>query len=186
MDKEEIVFRKSFMLLENPYFFTASILKWQKLLKQDKYKQIIIDSLQFLVKKGKIRVYGFVIMPNHIHLIWELKENNGREKPSQSFLKFTAHEFRKDLLKNHPQVIPYFEINNQSDRELQFWQTDSLAICLNSREICEQKLDYIHLNPLQEHWNLAQYPEDYIWSSAKFYETGADDFGFLTHYMDRF
>ena len=50
----------------------------------------------------------------------------------------------------------------------------------------EKKLDYIHLNPLQEKWNLAEYPEDYKWSSAGFYNSGIDDFGILTHYMDRF
>ncbi len=38
-------------------------------------------------------------------------------------------------------------------------------------------------NPLQEKWKLAQYPEDYKYSSAKFYATGIDDFGLSTHYM---
>jgi putative transposase len=49
-----------------------------------------------------------------------------------------------------------------------------------------QKLNYIHLNPLQERWNLAERPEEYHWSSAKFYDNGVDDFGFITHFMDRF
>jgi len=50
----------------------------------------------------------------------------------------------------------------------------------------EQKLEYIHLNPLQEHWNFADKPENYVWSSARFYETGGDHFGIITHYRDRF
>jgi putative transposase len=37
-----------------------------------------------------------------------------------------------------------------------------------------------------EKWNLAKTPEDYKWSSAKFYQTGLDDFNLLTHYVDRF
>ena len=53
-------------------------------------------------------------------------------------------------------------------------------------KVVEQKLNYIHLNPLQEQWNLVSKPEDYRWSSARFYETGIDDFGFITHYRDRF
>ncbi|MDR6563262.1 MULTISPECIES: hypothetical protein [unclassified Arcicella] len=48
-------------------FFTATILSWKPLLKPDKYKQIIIDSLKFLVENHRVKVYGFVIMPNHIH-----------------------------------------------------------------------------------------------------------------------
>ncbi len=47
-----------------------------------------------------------------------------------------------------------------------------------------QKLNYIHNNPVQEKWQLALCPEEYEFSSAKFYETGIDDFGFLTHFRE--
>ena len=50
----------------------------------------------------------------------------------------------------------------------------------------EQRLIYMHNNPLHERWNLAERPEHYFWSSARFYDTGVDEFGFLTHYMERF
>jgi hypothetical protein len=56
---------------------------------------------------------------------------------------------------------------------------------MDSPEKLEQKLEYIHFNPLQERWNLVKSPEDYYWSSARFYEEGKDDFGFLKHYMER-
>lgn len=69
------------MELNKMYFYTATILKWQKLLKPDKYKDIIINSLRFLSNKGKIQIHIFVIMPNHIHLIWTMLEMNGKEMP---------------------------------------------------------------------------------------------------------
>jgi REP element-mobilizing transposase RayT len=80
------------------FFWTATINQWQNLLKPDRYKDIIIDSLGYLSDAGKIDVFGFVIMPNHIHLIWRTKELNGKETAQGSFLKYTAHEFRKLLL----------------------------------------------------------------------------------------
>ncbi len=43
------------------------------LLKPDKYKDIIISSLEFLVKEKRIKVYGFAIMSNHIHVIWQIQ-----------------------------------------------------------------------------------------------------------------
>ncbi|WP_259066827.1 hypothetical protein HDF24_21195 [Mucilaginibacter sp. X4EP1] len=46
------------------------------------------------------------------------------------------------------------------------------------------KLDYIHNNRVQYKWQLVRYPEDYKYSSARFYETGMDEFGLLTHYDD--
>jgi hypothetical protein len=45
-----------------------------------------------------------------------------------------------------------------------------------------QKLGYIHDNPLQQKWQLADLPENYKYSSARFYETGEDEFRLLTHY----
>jgi len=66
------------MELNKLYFYTATIIGWKHLLKPDKYKDVIIDSLKYLIKIKKIVVYGFVIMPNHIHLIWELLELNGK------------------------------------------------------------------------------------------------------------
>ena len=55
-----------------PQFFTATILEWKHLLANDTYKDIIISSLKFLVNDGRVIIYGFVIMPNHIHLIWQI------------------------------------------------------------------------------------------------------------------
>jgi len=51
--------------------YTATIYKWQHLLAEDKHKDIIIDSLKFLVTEKRIELNAFVIMSNHIHLIWQ-------------------------------------------------------------------------------------------------------------------
>ncbi|MBY0424974.1 MAG: transposase [Cytophagales bacterium] len=173
------------MLLNEVYFWTSTIVAWKHLLKQDKYKEIILSSLKNLTARKLIAVYGFTIMPNHIHVIWEMLALNKKEMPDSSFTKFTAHEFKKDLNTNHPLVLELFK-SEKADREYQFWQRDSLSVLVTSREMLEQKLEYIHLNPLNEKWNLAKRPEDYPWSSASFYETGLDEFGFLTHYKERF
>ena len=53
---------------EYPQFFTASIKGWYKLLQHDQYKDIIINSLRFLVEDKRIKLYAFVIMLDHIHL----------------------------------------------------------------------------------------------------------------------
>lgn len=173
------------MNLLEVYFWTTTVKEWKYLLKQDKYKQQIIDSLKELVDKQLINVYAFVVMPNHVHLIWELKAMNGKEMPHASFNKKTAHEIIKDLKQNHPKVLPYFEVN-EKERKYRVWQRDPLAILMDKKIKVEQKINYIHNNPLQEKWNLAKSPDEYYWSSAKFYESGIDDFGILTHYMEIF
>ncbi len=61
--------RNSKMLLNEVYFWTDTIKNWNGLLKDDVYKNIVIDCWRELVKRKKIVVYGFVIMPNHLHIL---------------------------------------------------------------------------------------------------------------------
>jgi REP element-mobilizing transposase RayT len=68
-------------------------------------KEIITSSLNHLSAERKMEVYAFVIMPNHLHFIWQLLEMNGKEKPHTSFLKFTAHSLKKYLQINNSQPV---------------------------------------------------------------------------------
>jgi putative transposase len=177
--------RNSYTELNAVYFWTISIRNWIHLLNEDAYKQIIISSLDWLCDKKLIEIYGYVIMPNHIHLLWQQFAMNGKEFPKNSFEKFTSHQFQKKLVAEDPEKLLQFSVS-ASDRKYNFWQRDPLAVHIFSRDVAEQKLNYLHYNPLQEHWNLCRLPEDYRFSSARFYETGFDEFGILIHYMDAF
>ncbi len=71
-----------------------------------------------------------------------------------------------------------------ADRRYELWKTNPLSIDIWTEEVFIQKLNYIHNNPVSHPWNLVQHAEDYKYSSAKFYETGIDEFGLLTHYKE--
>jgi putative transposase len=177
--------RNSHMEFDKVYFWTDTVKDWKPIFKFEDYKRIIVSSLAELVNRGSIAVYAFVIMPNHIHLIWEMKEMNGKESPVASFNKFTSHSISRGLKVSHPELFNSF-IVKELDRKVRIWQRDPLAILMDGILKVEQKINYIHNNPLQDHWNLALSPEGYKWSSALFYETGFDEFGFLTDYRERF
>ena len=53
-----------------PQFYTATIQGWKHLLKEDKYKEVILASLKHIVDNNKVKINALVIMDNHIHLIW--------------------------------------------------------------------------------------------------------------------
>lgn len=92
MDRNPFITRrKSYIDIGEIFFWTSTINNWQRLLLNDEYKKVIINSLTYLSDLGKIDVFGFVIMPNHIHLIWRINEMNGKETSQGSFLKYTAH-----------------------------------------------------------------------------------------------
>jgi REP element-mobilizing transposase RayT len=164
-------------------FFTATILEWKHLLKQDKYKDIIVNSMSFLVAGKRAKIYGFVLIPNHIHLIWQINQTYKLEAVQRNFLKFTAQKIKTDLKNNHPQVLEKFLVNLK-DRKYQLWEINPLSVDLFAEKVFLQKLNYIHQNPIQEKWKLADLPENYFYSSARFYETGERSFPFLSHYLD--
>ncbi len=170
--------RKSYMDIGAVYFFTATIHQWKPLLQNEAYCTIILNSFQFLSQKGLLDVFAFVIMPNHIHTIWRTNGRNGKETVQGSFLKYTAHEFKKLMLRTEPLLLNNFTVDAKN-KKFEFWQRDSLAVHLYSPEVAYQKLEYIHLNPLAEHWQLAKDPSDYFYSSASFYERDEWRFSFL-------
>jgi putative transposase len=177
--------RQGQMELNYAYFYTITINNFQCVLYDDYLKQIIIQSWKYLIKKDLIEIYGYVIMPNHIHLLWNVKSMNGKESPAGSFTKYTAHEFKKYLQEKSPQVLEQFT-SGKRDRKYQFWKRDALAIPISTESIFLQKLEYIHLNPLRDNWKLCAHAEDYRWSSAGFYLKGFDEFGILKHFKDAY
>ncbi len=166
-------------IIYHPEFVTATIVNWYPLLKQRKYKKIILDSLQYLVKKNKIIVYAYCIMDNHIHLIWQIKGELLQSDVRRDFLKFTAKKIKEDLEKYNPEVLSYFK-STQADREYHFWERNPMCKELFTDDFFEQKFDYIHNNPVEA--GMCELEEDYEYSSAKFYLTGEDKLNLLTHY----
>ena len=168
----------------HPQFFTATILEWKHLLTEDSFKDIVIDSFRFLKNEGNIVIYGFVIMPNHIHLLWQIQDGFKRENIQMRFLKFTSQQMKFRLTDTNYVRLEDFRVN-AFDWQYQFWERKALSIDLWSWPVFVQKLDYTHNNPVKAKWKLAASPEDYKYSSAKFYVKGIDEFGLLTHYASK-
>lgn len=162
----------------NAYYTTATILEWKYLLKHDKYKDIILDSLKYLVEKRRIILNAFVIMNNHMHLIWQIVEPNELAAVQRDFLKFVAQNIKYDLKQHHPEELKRYKVD-AADREYQIWERNPLSVAVWSEWVMQQKLHYIHQNPVRA--NLVSDPENYKYSSAYFYKTGIDNFGMLTH-----
>ena len=68
-------------------------------------------------------------MPNHIHLLWQMLELNGKESPAGSFAKFTAHQFKKMLLLTNASELEKYKVE-KLDRAYNFWKRDPLGIAM--------------------------------------------------------
>jgi REP element-mobilizing transposase RayT len=122
-------------------------------------------------------------MPNHLHLVWKIINGYDYSAIQRDFLKYTGQMIKLDLQNNHPEVLKHFYVGAK-DREYQIWERNPLSIEIISKEVAEQKINYIHKNPLSPKWNLAEEPAKYKYSSAAFYYDGNDEFGFLENYMN--
>ncbi len=169
--------------MKNHYitFFTATILEWKPLLKNDIYKDIIISSFRFLVRDKRADIYAFVIMPNHIHLLWKIKNGKKYEDVQRDFMKYTGQKLKLKLGDDNPGLLKEFYVGAR-DRQYQIWERNPLSSRMPSEEILVQKLNYIHANPIRGKWNLCKEFIDYKYSSASFYYGFDNEWDFLTHY----
>lgn len=170
-------FEFMFHEIKGLWFFTSTINSWNHLLKDNDLKSIILNSWEFLVSNKRINIHGFVIMPNHIHLLLTTDNLTSFQK---DFLSFTSHQIVKDLrTKKSNEILNQFH-STQNDRQYQIWERRARSIPVRTVEIFQQKLTYIHNNPLQPKWELAENAEKYEWSSASFYAGGKNEFKFLS------
>ncbi|MEO6669844.1 MAG: hypothetical protein ABIN36_10235, partial [Ferruginibacter sp.] len=108
-------------------------------------KDLIIDYLKILSCEKKITMYGFVLMPNHLHFIWQQHILNGKESPQGSFMKYTAHRFLEILEAENK--LHLYKVN-AANKKHEIWQRDSLGVEIYSRGVAQQKLDYIPVRPV--------------------------------------
>ena len=132
-------------------------------------------------------------MPNHIHALIafsKTKKNTNINKIIGNGKRFLAYEIidrlkeaaNVSLLKKLSDAV---EITDRKRGKLHEVYEDSFDIkeCLTQKFI-KQKLDYIHNNPCSGKWMLAECPENYVHSSAKFYTTGEQGIYPITHVQE--
>ena len=90
---------------------------------------------------------------------------------------------RKQVERHSPQLLPKMMANSKK-QIFKVWQDRFDEVYLESRSVTEVKLDYIHNNPLQERWQLTDKPEEYVHSSACYYELEKQPVIKVSHYLE--
>jgi putative transposase len=106
-----------------------------------------------------------------------------KEKMFKEFFEIHFTNNYKGFEKNHSKVLEKFYVDAK-DRKYQIWERNPLSIDLWTKEVFIQKMEYIHYNSVAA--DLCNLPEEYKYSSAKFYETAVDEFNMLTHWMGEY
>ena len=155
------------------YFLTFQIIEWVDIFSRKIYKDLIIESLDYCIKSKGLVVYAFVIMPNHIHLLAE-SEQKDLSGTIRDFKKYTSNRIIK-LIKAGGEsregwLLSIFHkatLKHAHNTNYQVWTHENHAELVYSNLFIDQKLDYIHQNPVRAGW--VMYAEDYIYSSASNY-----------------
>ena len=154
------------------YFITASIVDWKHLLITPEYIHIPLNSLAWMQQQKRILLFAFVIMPSHLHAIIK-PASDSIGTIVQQFGSFTAHEILKKLrTDNQKDLLDLFQQKKRDQRhEHSIWQ-DIQAKNIYSMGFLQQKVEYIHQNPVAKDWKLVEDRADYIYSSAGYYDYG--------------
>jgi len=154
------------------YFITASIIDWRHLFITPEFINIPLNSLAWMQQQKQILLFAFVIMPSHLHAILK-PESDSIGEIVQQFGSFTAHEILKKLSQqNQKDLLASFQQKKRDKRhEHSIWQ-DIQAKNIFSMDFLQQKIEYIHQNPIAKDWKLAVDRADYRYSSAGYYDYG--------------
>ena len=148
------------------YFITSSILEMIPIFTNEKYFNIIIDSLSYCRKEKGLKVYAYVIMDNHIHLIVSGKNLS---KTIASFkrhaAKFIIKCLKEDNLNWILNQLSFYKLEHKKKSNYQVWQEGFHPQCISTDEMLKQKINYIHYNPVKR--GLVDEMEHWRYSSAK-------------------
>jgi putative transposase len=134
----------------NMHFLTFSCYRRLPYLASLEARNLFEDALERIRKKYKFIVAGYVVMPEHVHLLVN--------EPARSSLDRAIKSIKLSVaLRWH---------------ERPFWQTRYYDFNVSTEEKRVEKLRYMHRNPVKR--GLVEKPEEWKWSSFRHYATGIE------------
>jgi len=157
------------------HFVTFTIVGWMDLFIRPIYKNVIVDSLNYCITAKGLVVYGWVIMTSHVHLLISSKDGISQSDIIRDFKKFTSKKLVRTLKETNESrsewILSRFKYAARTGTEFQVWQLGYHGVeCDDTIVKAEQRLEYIHQNPVKEEF--VTEAEDFVYSSAAAYAGG--------------
>jgi REP element-mobilizing transposase RayT len=155
---------------QNLHFITFTIVDWVDVFVRKSYRDVLINTLNFYIDKRGLQVFGYVIMSNHMHAI--LYQPSGSLSDTiRDLKKYSANKIL-ELIKAEPErrrewMLHRFSWNatlRANVSNYQVWKHDNHAEEIWSWKFFNQKLNYIHQNPVRA--GLVDMPQHWLYSSA--------------------
>ena len=164
--------------ISNPgviYFLTFAVVEWADVFTRKRYADIVIESLIYCQKEKGLKLYGWCLMSNHFHMIASAREGTNLSDILRDFKKYTSSRIIKSIKEEAGEsrrnwmlwIFSQAGKKNSNNTAYQFWQQNNHAEELMSNKFMDQKLDYIHNNPVEA--GFIDCTEEYLYSSARNY-----------------
>lgn len=150
------------------YFITSSTLNWLSLFAVPSLAEIIIDSLNFLHREGRIKIHAWVLMETHLHLVATSQNMSGEMRKAKSY---TARRI-VDCLKKEGRVflldqLRFFKKRHKDRQIHQVWQESIHPKMIMDERMLQKSIEYVHYNPVKRGY--VDRPEEWRYSSARDY-----------------
>ena len=134
----------------HPHFITCTVLHWIPIFTRVETTQIVFDSLKYLQKNNNLKIYAYVILENHLHLI---AQSDDIAKDIARFKSFTARAIIDYLktknVKTILEQLSFYKKAHKVDREFQLWQEGFQPKLIQSEEMMRDRINYVHNNPVK-------------------------------------
>jgi REP element-mobilizing transposase RayT len=155
------------------HYLTFQVVEWVDIFTRQIYRDIVINSLRFCQKNKGLEIYAFVVMSNHIHLLVR-SETRDLSDIVREIKSFTANEILK-VINEEPEsrrdwMLNIFEFaakRHKRCEKYKFWTHENHPEIIYSNQFIDQKINYIHENPVRA--GIVEYAENYLYSSARAY-----------------
>jgi REP element-mobilizing transposase RayT len=160
------------------YFVSFATVHWIDVFTRPVYKNILVENLNYCVENKGLKIWAWVIMSNHLHLLISSETNNCADI-LRDFKRVTSKSILKTIEENPQEsrkewMLWMFERagkKNSNNTKYQFWQQHNQPIdVLNNTDKTLNALNYIHENPITE--GFTDIAEHYPYSSAMDYAGG--------------
>ncbi|MBI3862237.1 MAG: transposase [Planctomycetia bacterium] len=155
-----------------PYFMTSTVVAWLPVFVRPEFVEILFDSWRFLQQERDIRIFGYVVMENHIH--WIASAKDSAEDLSEQVGRFKSYTARRIIdeldrraFKTLLDELQFFKLRHKIDQKYQVWQEGSHPQQIQDDEMMQQKLEYMHQNPRRRGY--VDDPIHWRYSSARNY-----------------
>ena len=153
---------------DSVYFVSFAVQGWVNVFTRNEYKDILIENLKYCHKLKGLKIFAWCIMTNHVHLMVRAEKGYLLQDIFRNYKKFTSKAIIQAINKNYRESRKEWLLKQFKTLEgFRFWGSDNKPIELWSNSVIDQKINYIHQNPVEE--GLIFRPEDYVYSSAADY-----------------